>query len=116
MSAIKDIGVKAGIVLNPHTNVILLEDIISELDLVLIMSVNPGYGGQKFIPETYSKISRLKDLVLKKNSKALIEIDGGVSTDNYIDLVKAGADVLVAGYAVFGSENPMKTISKLKSV
>lgn len=116
ITAIKNLGAKAGVVLNPHTNIILLEDIIAELDLVLIMSVNPGYGGQKFIPNTYNKISRLKELIIQKRSKALIEVDGGVSIDNYRNLIDAGADVLVAGYAVFGSEEPIKTISKLKEI
>lgn len=116
VTAIKNLGAKAGVVLNPHTNIILLEDIITQLDLVLLMSVNPGYGGQKFIPESYHKITALKELILKKNSKALIEVDGGVSIHNYKYLLKAGADVLVAGYAVFGSKNPKETISKLKSM
>lgn len=116
VSAIKSLGLKAGVVLNPHTNIILLEDIIIELDLILLMSVNPGYGGQKFIPNTYSKISRLKELILKKNSKALIEIDGGVSLGNFKKLIDAGADVLVAGNAVFRSKNPTDAISKLKKI
>jgi len=116
ISAIKSLGMKAGVVLNPHTNIILLENIIIELDLILLMSVNPGYGGQKFIPNTYSKIAQLKELILKKNSKALIEIDGGVSFGNFKKLIDAGADVLVAGNAVFGSENPTDAISKLKRI
>ncbi len=111
---IKSLNVKAGVVLNPHTNVILLEDIISELDLVLIMSVNPGYGGQKFIENTYSKISKLKNLIKQKNSNALIEVDGGIGISNINKLVKAGADVLVAGNAVFGATNPIDTIKQLK--
>ncbi len=113
--AIKDLGCKAGVVLNPHTSVSLLENIIADLDVVLLMSVNPGYGGQKFIENTFDKIKALKELILKKNSKALIEIDGGVGTHNIKQLVEAGADVLVAGNAVFGSENPTKTIELLKS-
>ncbi len=111
---IKSLNVKAGVVLNPHTNVILLEDIISELDLVLIMSVNPGYGGQKFIENTYSKISKLKNLIKQKNSNALIEVDGGIGISNINKLVEAGADVLVAGNAVFGATNPIDTIKQLK--
>lgn len=113
--AIKDLGCKAGVVLNPHTSVSLLENIIADLDVVLLMSVNPGYGGQKFIENTFDKIKALKELILKKNSKALIEIDGGVGTHNIKQLVEAGADVLVAGNAVFGSENPTKTIELLKT-
>jgi ribulose-phosphate 3-epimerase len=110
----KNLDVKAGVVLNPHTNVLLLEDIIADLDLVLLMSVNPGYGGQKFIENTYSKIARLKDLIIRKNSKALIEIDGGVGLHNVQKLVAAGADVLVAGNAVFGAEDPENVIRGLK--
>jgi len=112
--AIKDLGMQAGVVLNPHTSVANLDDIIADLDLVLLMSVNPGYGGQKFIENTYAKLSRMKDLIIQKNSKALIEVDGGVGTHNIGKLVAAGADVLVAGSAVFGSDNPTKTIELLK--
>ncbi len=114
VTAIKSLGIKAGVALNPHTNIMLLEDIINELDLVLLMSVNPGYGGQKFISNIYPKISGLKEMINKKNSKALIEVDGGVCLENYKELVNAGADVLVAGNAVFGSDNPTQTICKLK--
>ena len=114
--AIKGEGMKAGVVLNPHTNVILLEDIINDVDLVLLMSVNPGFGGQKFIENTYSKISRLKELILKNGSSALIEIDGGVTTDNAQKLVHAGADILVAGSSVFKSEDALATIHTLKKV
>lgn len=110
----KSLGVKAGVVLNPHTNVMLLEDIISDLDLVLLMSVNPGYGGQKFIENTYSKINKLKNLIEQKNSKAIIEVDGGVGPANIKKLVETGADVLVAGNAVFGAEDPVNTIKQLK--
>lgn len=113
---IKSLDMKAGVVLNPHTNVMLLEDIIADLDIVLLMSVNPGYGGQKFIENTYSKINTLKELILKRNSNALIEIDGGVGKDNIKNLVKAGADVLVAGNAVFGAENPTEAIKVLKGL
>lgn len=116
VSAIRSLGIKSGVVLNPHTNVILLEDIINDVDLVLLMSVNPGYGGQKFIHGVYSKITALKEMILKKNSKALIEVDGGVNINNYKELINAGADVLVAGYAIFGSEYPYATIKKLKTI
>lgn len=107
---------KAGVVLNPHTPVHLLEDIIRDVDLVLLMAVNPGYGGQKFIENTYEKISALKELITGKSSKALIEIDGGVTLENAPKLVMAGADVLVAGHTVFSSGNPEQTISLLKSI
>lgn len=111
---IQDKGAKAGVVLNPSTPVLMLEDIISEVDLVLLMSVNPGFGGQKFIENTYKKISETKDLILNNNSTALIQVDGGVNVDNAAKLFDAGADVLVAGNAVFSSENPEKTIELLK--
>lgn len=112
--AMKELGMKAGVVLNPHTNISVLEDTISDIDLVLIMSVNPGFGGQKFIENTYQKISRLKELILKKNSKALIEVDGGVTLENASKLVQHGADVLVAGNTIFSSSDPMETIKLLK--
>ena len=111
---IQDKGAKAGVVLNPSTPVLMLEDIISEVDLVLLMSVNPGFGGQKFIENTYKKISETKDLILSNNSTALIQVDGGVNIENASKLFEAGADVLVAGNAVFSSENPEKTIELLK--
>jgi len=111
---IQDKGAKAGVVLNPSTPVLMLEDIIAEVDLVLLMSVNPGFGGQKFIENTYKKIAETKDLILSNNSTALIQIDGGVNLDNAAKLFAAGADVLVAGNAVFSSENPEKTIELLK--
>lgn len=114
VQAIKALGMQAGVVLNPHTSVKNLEDIIADLDVVLLMSVNPGYGGQKFIENTYAKLGAMKDLIIQKNSKALIEVDGGVGTHNIGKLVAAGADVLVAGSAVFGSDDPMKTIEILK--
>ncbi|MGQ1946856.1 ribulose-phosphate 3-epimerase [Geofilum sp. OHC36d9] len=107
-------GMKAGVTLNPHTSVNLLEDILPDLDLVLIMSVNPGFGGQKFIENSYDKVSRLKDLILKRNSKALIEIDGGVTSANARQLYDAGADVLVAGSYVFNDSNPTEAIKALK--
>jgi ribulose-phosphate 3-epimerase len=112
--AIKDLGMKAGVVLNPHTSTNLLEDIIVDVDLVLLMSVNPGYGGQKFIENTYRKISQLREMMLQKKSDALIEIDGGVTLENAPKLIDAGANVLVAGNTVFGSDNPTATIEKLK--
>ncbi|PLX13258.1 MAG: ribulose-phosphate 3-epimerase, partial [Marinilabiliales bacterium] len=99
----------------PHTNINVLEDTINILDMVLIMSVNPGYGGQKFIENSYSKISKLKELIIKKNASTLIEVDGGVTLENSSKLIKAGADVLVAGNTVFSSSNPTETISKLKN-
>lgn len=114
ISEIKKEGMKAGVVLNPHTSIHVLEDIITDLDLVLIMSVNPGFGGQIFIQNTYTKISKLKELITKTNSKALIEIDGGVTLDNASKLVLTGADILVAGSTVFGSQDPVSTIQKLK--
>ncbi|ASK32645.1 ribulose-phosphate 3-epimerase [Chryseobacterium sp. T16E-39] len=107
-------GAKAGVVLNPSTPVLMLEDIIADVDLVLLMSVNPGFGGQKFIENTYKKIAETKDLILTNNSTALIEVDGGVNLDNAAKLFEAGADVLVAGNAVFSSESPERTIELLK--
>ncbi len=112
--AIKDAGLKAGVVLNPHTPVCVLEDIIQECDLVLLMSVNPGFGGQKFIENTYDKIRQLKTLCTRKNPKCMIEVDGGVNTDNASLLYEAGADILVAGSAVFKSPDPKQTIKDLK--
>lgn len=116
IQTIKSEGMKAGVSLNPHTNVSVLEDIIADLDLVLIMSVNPGFGGQSFIENTYSKIEKLKEIIKSKNSKALIEIDGGVTSANAKKLINAGADVLVAGSFVFNSANPIKTIHELKNI
>ncbi len=115
ISVIKQLGAKAGVVLNPHTNVNVLDDIIADIDLVLIMSVNPGYGGQSFIQNTFSKIAKAKDLIIQKKSSALIEIDGGVGLANANKLFEAGADVLVAGNSVFSSEDPILTISALKA-
>ncbi len=114
INLIQDKGAKAGVVLNPSTPVWVLEDIITEVDLVLLMSVNPGFGGQKFIENTYKKIRETKELILENNSTALIEIDGGVNTENAPKLFEAGADVLVAGNAVFAAENPERTIELLK--
>lgn len=107
-------GIKAGVVLNPSTPVLMLEDIISDVDLVLLMSVNPGFGGQKFIENTYKKIAETKDLILSNNSTALIEVDGGVNLENAAKLFEAGADVLVAGNAVFSAESPERTIELMK--
>jgi len=111
--AIKEEGMKAGVALNPATPVHLLEDIIRDIDLLLIMSVNPGFGGQKFIQNTYEKLVHATELIDKKNANTLIEIDGGVTTGNASQLAQLGADVLVAGSSVFNSENPMKTIEEL---
>lgn len=111
---IKSQGMKAGVALNPHTPVHVLEDIIEDIDLVCMMSVNPGFGGQKFIDNTYTKIIRLKQMIIQKKSKALIEIDGGVDLLNYTKLIDCGADVLVAGNTVFSSPNPPETITQLK--
>lgn len=116
LSEIRNQGMKAGIALNPHTPVHVLSDIITEADLVCVMSVNPGFGGQRFIEGTYNKISELKEMMLRKNSQALIEIDGGVTADNAADLVKAGADVLVAGNTVFSASDPVAMISALKKI
>jgi len=116
VTAIKALGMKAGVVLNPHTSISLLEDIINEVDFVLLMSVNPGFGGQKFIQNAYSRIARLKDLILQKSSNTLIEVDGGVTTENAARLIECGADVLVAGNAIFASGDPEQTIAQLKSV
>ena len=115
IEAIKSEGMQAGVVLNPHTSVDLLKDIIADLDLVLIMSVNPGYGGQKFITHSYRKISELKVLIEKNQSQAIIEVDGGVDLANARQLFESGANVLVAGNTVFSSKDPQETISLLKS-
>lgn len=114
IQAVKAEGMKAGVALNPHTPVHLLEDIIQDIDLVCIMSVNPGFGGQRFIENTYAKIKALKKLIAEKGTSTLIEIDGGVNDLNAKKLVETGADVLVAGNFVFSSANPKETISKLK--
>jgi ribulose-phosphate 3-epimerase len=112
---IRNAGMKAGVAINPHTSVSVLEDIITDLDLVCVMSVNPGFGGQKFIPGTYAKVEALNNLIARKNATAKIEIDGGVDLENAGALVKAGADVLVAGNTVFSSVDPSATISRLRS-
>ena len=114
LHAIKDAGMQCGVVLNPGTSVALLEDTIQLCDVVLLMSVNPGFGGQKFIENTYNKVEQLRALCNRKNPQCLIEVDGGVNTENAPKLFVAGADVLVAGNAVFKSENPLETIKLLK--
>ncbi len=114
IQAIKAAGMKAGVALNPHTSINLLEDTIQDIDLVCLMSVNPGFGGQSFIENTYQKVTDLKALIQQKQAGTLIEIDGGVSTKNAKNLVDCGADVLVAGSFVFRSENPTQTIEQLK--
>lgn len=113
---IKDQGVRASVCLNPHTPVSALEDVIEELDMVLLMSVNPGFGGQLFIENTYKKVSQLKTLIQKKNPDCLIEVDGGVNFETGKKLLDAGADVLVAGSFVFNSDDPKAVISGLKSI
>ncbi len=116
IQSIKSLGIKAGVVLNPHASVSVLEDILADVDLVMLMSVNPGFGGQKFIENTLLKIKRLKELMQKTGSEALIEVDGGVSLSNAVDLLRSGADVLVAGNTVFGSDDPVEMIAKLKNI
>ena len=116
IQAIKNEGMKAGVALNPHTNVMQLEDTIQDIDLALVMSVNPGFGGQSFIKNTYSKVEKLKEMILRKNSSAIIQVDGGVTNKNAKKLVEAGADVLVAGSYVFKSPNPDNTIKDLKNL
>jgi ribulose-phosphate 3-epimerase len=111
---IKSLGMQAGVVLNPHTPVSLLKDILGDLDMVLLMSVNPGFGGQKFIPRTFSKVRELRRMIDEKGYTAKIEVDGGVTLDNAKELITAGADVLVAGNTVFRSPDPKATISQLK--
>ena len=116
LQAIKNEGMKAGVALNPHTSISLLEDTIKDIDLVCVMSVNPGFGGQSFIENTYSKVEKLKNMIIQKNAPTLIEIDGGVNDKNSRKLVAAGADVLVAGSYIFRSEHPKETIAGLKDL
>lgn len=116
IQAIKAAGMKAAVTLNPSTPVSMLEDVIADLDMVLLMSVNPGFGGQKFIENTYKKVARLKQLISDSGSKALIEVDGGVNLDNAPALAQAGVDVLVAGSAIFAAENPKDVIAKLACI
>lgn len=116
VQAIKASGMKAGVALNPHTPIAVLEDIIADLDLVCLMSVNPGFGGQSFIENTYKKVSQLKHLIEFSESNCKIEIDGGVTSKNANQLIESGADVLVAGSFVFKSDDPTATISELKAI
>jgi ribulose-phosphate 3-epimerase len=116
LQAIKAAGMKAGVALNPHTSISLLEDTIQDIDLVCLMSVNPGFGGQKFIENTYDKVRALKKLINEKGASTQIEIDGGVTSKNAKQLADAGADVLVAGSYVFGAENPTQTVADLKKL
>lgn len=116
LQEIKEMDCKAGVAINPHTNVQLLEDTINDIDLVCLMSVNPGFGGQKFIEHTYSKVRQLKEIIAENNASTLIEIDGGVNSQNAPALIEAGADVLVAGSFVFKSVDPKATIEELKSL
>ncbi|PZD77603.1 ribulose-phosphate 3-epimerase [Mesonia sp. K7] len=116
LQAIKNAGMKAGVALNPHTNVSLLEDVINDIDLVCVMSVNPGFGGQSFIENTYKKVRQLQEIIADNNATTLIEIDGGVTNKNAQELVKCGANVLVAGSYVFKSNDPIETIRDLKEI
>lgn len=116
LQAIKAAGMKAGVAINPHTNVALLEDVIKDIDLVCIMSVNPGFGGQSFIENTYKKVKQLKEIIVRNEAPTLIEIDGGVTDKNAKQLAEAGADVLVAGSFVFNAADPLATIENLKEI
>ncbi|MDX1427274.1 MAG: ribulose-phosphate 3-epimerase, partial [Salegentibacter mishustinae] len=116
LQAIKAEGMKAGVAINPHTSVDLLKDVINDIDIVCIMSVNPGFGGQSFIENTYQKVQRLKELIVTHNASTLIEIDGGVTNENATQLIKAGADVLVAGSYVFKAKDQKETIKDLKKL
>ena len=116
LQQIKGLGCKAGVAINPHTPVQLLADVIHDIDLVCVMSVNPGFGGQSFIEQTYRRVAELKQLIIDRKANTLIEIDGGVTMDNAAALLQHGADVLVAGSFVFKSSNPIETIQSLKNV
>ncbi len=116
LQAIKAEGMKAGVAINPHTSVDLLEDVIGDIDLVCVMSVNPGFGGQSFIENTFQKVKKLKQIIQRNNASTLIEVDGGVTDKNAAQLVEAGADILVAGSFVFKAENPTQTIKNLKDL
>ena len=113
---IKKAGMKAGVTLNPHTPVSMLKDILPDVDMVLLMSVNPGFGGQKFIPQSTEKIARLKEMILRKNLSTLIEVDGGINLETARLTLDAGADILVCGNSIFSAENPEETIAKLKAL
>lgn len=113
LQAVRDAGMRAGVALNPHTPICAVEEVAAMADMVLVMSVNPGFGGQKFIASALDKVGRMKDLLLRKNSSALIEVDGGVNAENAAQLFAAGADVLVAGNAVFGASDPVAAIQQL---
>lgn len=116
LQQIKDLGMKAGIALNPHTPISMIDEVLAGADLVCIMTVNPGFGGQKFIYSMLKKVESLKESIIKKGANTLIEIDGGLTLDNAADLVRAGADVLVAGNTVFGANDPMAVIAALKAI
>lgn len=116
LQKIKSEGMKTGVALNPHTPVSVLEDVLQDIDVLLIMSVNPGFGGQSFIENTYKKVKQAKQMILQNNASTLIEIDGGVTLNNAQKLIEAGADALVAGSFIFNSENPIETISKINSL
>lgn len=116
LQAIKMAGMKAGVAINPHTNVSLLEDVIKDVDVVCVMSVNPGFGGQSFIENTYNKVKQLKEIIIRNKANTLIEIDGGVTDNNAVELVNAGADILVAGSFVFNAKDPLSTIRNLKDI
>jgi ribulose-phosphate 3-epimerase len=116
LQQIASLGMKAGIALNPHTPISAIEEVLENADLVCIMTVNPGFGGQSFIPSMLSKIERLKEIIIKKGYNTLIEIDGGVTLENAAEITKAGADILVAGSTVFNAKDPSKTISLLKNI
>lgn len=116
VNAIQELGMKAGVAINPHTPVHVLEDILAETDLVLVMSVNPGFGGQKFIENTYRKLRALKEMRKATGTDFLIEVDGGVNSHNALALLKAGADVLVAGNSIFSAEDPAEEIAELKKI
>jgi ribulose-phosphate 3-epimerase len=116
LQAVKDEGMQAGVALNPHTNINVLEDIIDDIDVVCLMSVNPGFGGQSFIDNTFVKIKQLKELIVRKGAPTKIEVDGGVTDNNALQLVQAGADILVAGSFIFKSSNQLQTIKELKHI